>query len=103
MTDPDIVMLWAACCLAFFGFLRINEMTGNYEYDPLVHLSMHDVDVDDPSNPDVIRVHIKQSKTIPEGCRPVSRENLSRLVPGASAATIYGSIGHQGWTSFHVL
>ena len=22
-TDPDIVMLWAACCLAFFGFLFV--------------------------------------------------------------------------------
>ena len=66
-SDPDIVMLWAACCLAFFGFLRIGEMTvpGDTAYDPSAHLSRSDIAVDNPSTPAVIRVTIKQSKTDP--------------------------------------
>ena len=65
--DPDIVMLWAACCVAFFGFLRIGEMSvpDNDSYDPAVHLSRQDIALDDASSPSVVRVRIKQSKTDP--------------------------------------
>lgn len=65
--DPDIVMLWAAACLGFFGFLRAGEMTvpsdSGYEAD--VHLNRSDIAVDDPRKPTVLRVTIKQSKTDP--------------------------------------
>ena len=58
-------MLWAACCLGFFGFLRMGEMTvpSQEAYDPAVHLNKEDVAVDDPAAPSVIRITIKQSKT----------------------------------------
>lgn len=67
VSDPDIVMLWAACCLGFFGFLRSGEMTvpSDGAYDPAVHLSWGDVAVDDPLVPTVLQVNIKQSKTDP--------------------------------------
>ena len=25
--EADVVMFWAACCLAYFGFMRIGELT----------------------------------------------------------------------------
>ena len=61
------VMLWATCCLAFFGFLRVSEFTipGVASYDPTCHLSMKDVAVDSRDNPRLIQVAIKQSKTDP--------------------------------------
>ena len=64
---PDKIMLWAACCLAFFGFLRAGELTvpGDNSYDSAVHLSYKDISVDNPDNPRVIRITIKQSKTDP--------------------------------------
>ena len=68
-TQPsqDSVMLWAACCLAFFGFLRTGEMTvpSDSKYDPSCHLSFGDIAVDNPKLPSVVRVTIKQSKTDP--------------------------------------
>ena len=63
----DIKMLWAACCLCFFAFLRAGEMSvpSDQAYDPAVHLSMGDVAVDDPCNPSTLQIKIKQSKTDP--------------------------------------
>ena len=63
----DNVMLWAACCLVFFGFLRSGELSApeEGEFDPGQHLSFSDVALDDPANPKVVSVRIKQSKTDP--------------------------------------
>ena len=65
--DPDIVMLWAASCLEFFGFLQAGEMTvpNDSGYDPEVHLNRSDIAVDDQRSPTVLRVMIKKSKTDP--------------------------------------
>jgi hypothetical protein len=63
----DRKMLWAACCLGFFGFLRVGEMTapGDATYDASVHLSISDIAVDNSKSPAVVRVTIKASKTDP--------------------------------------
>ena len=61
------IMLWAACCLAFFGFLRVSEFTipSHNGYDPSLHLSLQDISIDHRDNPNVLRIHVKQSKTDP--------------------------------------
>lgn len=65
--QPDNIMMWAACCTAFFGFLRCSEFTVPAEdsFDPEAHLSLADVAVDDKMSPTVVQVTIKQSKTDP--------------------------------------
>ena len=65
--DPDYVMLWAACCLGFYGFLRAGEMTVQSDsgFDPSVNLAMDDMAIDNPTNPTLVRVSIKASKTDP--------------------------------------
>ena len=65
LSNPDNVMLWAACCLGFFGFLRAGECTTNGPFDPLVHLTPADLQVDSHANPQSFRVLIKCSKTDP--------------------------------------
>lgn len=64
-TNPDNVMLWAACCLCFFGFLRAGEFTVDGTFDPTLHLTMADVQVDSSTNPHSFRVFIKCPKTDP--------------------------------------
>ena len=63
----DTKMIWAACCMAFVGFLRAGEMTVPDEgaYDASVHLGVEDVAIDNASSPSYVRVHIKKSKTDP--------------------------------------
>ena len=65
--DYHNIMMWAACCIAFFGFLRSSEFTtpSTTEYDPEVHLSTSDLAVDSKIRPQLVRVTIKQSKTDP--------------------------------------
>lgn len=66
-TKWDHVMLWAACCLGFFGFLRSGEFTApeREEFDPGEHLTFRDVAIDNAADPRMISVRIKQSKTDP--------------------------------------
>ena len=66
-SNHDHIMLWAACCVGFFGFLRSGEMTTSEvgEFDPGQHLTVRDITVDDIQNPRVVSVRIKQSKTDP--------------------------------------
>lgn len=61
----DNIMLWAACCLAFFAFLRASEFTvqAGEQFDPSTHLTPRDVEVDDLTKPSMLKVRIKRSKT----------------------------------------
>ena len=61
-------MLWAACCLGFFGFLRSGEFTCpslNLFQDHI--LSPRDVSVDSLSQPSVATARLRRSKTDPFG------------------------------------
>ena len=61
------ILLWAACGLAFFGFLRCGEFTvpSQSDYDQDTHLSIDDIALDSTSSPTLIQITIKQSKTDP--------------------------------------
>ena len=61
---PDHCMFWAACNLAYFGFLRSAEVTGPNlaSYLPSIHLGVADVSVDSHSSPSCLRLRIKDFK-----------------------------------------
>lgn len=66
----DHTMLWAACCVWFFGFLPAGEFTVNSPFDPTMHLTVNDIQADSLSNCKNFRIHIKCSETDPfhQGC-----------------------------------
>jgi len=47
------IMIWEACCLAFFGFLRVSEFTvpGDNQFDESCHLSLNSVAIDNRDKP----------------------------------------------------
>ena len=63
----DHIMLWAACCTCYFGFLRSGEICSpsDKEYDSSTHLSYSDIAVDSHDDPSTIAITIKASKTDP--------------------------------------
>ena len=66
-TEWDVIMLWAAMCLCFYGFLRAGEavVPSDEGFDPSQHLTFEDITVDSVVNPTFMTVRIKQSKTDP--------------------------------------
>ena len=63
--DGDIIMLWAAATLCFFGFFRAGEITlpTLKSYDHKRHLSWGDIAINCAKNPQTLKVHLKKSKT----------------------------------------
>ena len=62
--DYNNIMLWAACCLGFFAFLRSGEFTASaITFDPTWHLSPQDILVDSHASPSMLEIKIKASKT----------------------------------------
>ena len=61
------IMIWAACCPAFFAFLQVSKFpTPAYDqYDGSCHLSFNSISVNNRTNPQQLRISIKQSKTDP--------------------------------------
>ena len=58
----DLALVWAICCTAFFGFFRLGELIEQSPTGPK-GLSIADIAVDDVSNPKLLRIHLRRSKT----------------------------------------
>ncbi len=83
--EADTFMLWAAVTTCFFGFMRSGEMTLT-SFDPSSHLSFGDVTVDDISAPQIVKLHLKASKTDPfrKGVEIVLGRTHNSLCPVAA-------------------
>ena len=65
-TSKDSIMLWAAMTLAFFGFLRLSELTCNSRFSSEVHLTHTDLSFFPNMNDAIyLSILIKASKTDP--------------------------------------
>ena len=61
----DYVIPWAAMMLCFFSFFRSGEITvpAQEAFNAWTHLSSGDVMIDNPENPQAIRVYLRHLKT----------------------------------------
>ena len=60
-------LLWAACCVCFFGFFRAGELLASQGGTQLPPVQLGDVAVDDHCSPSMLRIHLKKAKTDPFG------------------------------------
>ena len=65
--NDDRVILWAAFTLCFFSFMRSGEIGANSEsdFDPTCNLTTQDVAIDNLTNPQILKIRLKCSKTDP--------------------------------------
>ena len=58
------IMIWAACCLTYFGLLRVSEFTtsSSDHFDSSTDLLLSDVALDNRASPTTIQITLKQSK-----------------------------------------
>ena len=91
-------LLWAACCLAFFGFMRAGELVApaTTSHDPSVHLCMADIRFDNPRAPAMLQVMIKQSKTDPfrNGVQLLIGKTGTKLCPVAAMLFFFAGAGN---------
>ena len=99
------IMLWAACCLCYFGFLRSGEVTVPTEsgYDAGEHLNFSDISVDSISHPTLMRVKIKASKTDPfrQGVELVIGKTDNKLCPITAMLAYLAKRGNTEGMLFH--
>ena len=97
--DPDLIMLWAACTLCFFGFLCSGEIAIPAEnaFDPTYHLAFEDLAVDSRDQPSYMQVSLKGSKTDPfrHGVKITAGRTRNKLSPVA-AMLAYAAVRGAG-------
>lgn len=84
----DHTMLWAACCLGFFGFLRAGEFTSLGANHTDYILSPSDISVDSHYNPRLLTIHLRRSKTDPFGAGCVVYLGRTDTIPCPVAAIL---------------
>ena len=84
------ILIWAACCLAFFGFLRVSEfmLSSNSSYDEEYHLPPADISIDDRNNPQLLKVKSSSQKLTCSGRVLLSWCNRHNIVPHKSHTTL---------------
>ena len=63
LLEKEATLMWAACCVGFFGFMRSGEFTTSPPA-PAAMLS-RDVAMDSHSNPQTVRLFLRQAKNDP--------------------------------------
>ena len=60
-------LLWAVCCVCFFGFFRAGELLASQGGTQLPPVQFADVAIDDHDSPTMIQVYLRRAKADPFG------------------------------------
>ena len=93
-------MLWAACCLGFFGFLHLGKFTSpSNDYDPSWHLSVKDVTIHSTEKPTMPQVTTKGLKTdqLRQGINIVIGKTGLHICPMKSGFQPWPTVLSHGW------
>lgn len=63
--NVDNKMVWAAICLAFFGFMRVSEFTSSPNSEDKKSLTPEDCSISTVNNQEMMHIRLKSSKTDP--------------------------------------
>ena len=95
----DNIMLWAACCVCYFGFLRSGEVTVPSEaaYDSSVHLNMSDIAVRQHLLPiyDQDQNKSLQNRPVQKRSGYLPRTHSQPVMPSGSVAGIHSNKGKR--------
>ncbi len=101
----DHKMLWAAATVCFFGFFRAGELTvpTDSAYDPTAHLNFEDVAMDSLTQPSLLQIRLKASKTDPfrRGVDVFIGYSGDSLCPVRALATYLSVRGGSSGMLFH--
>ena len=61
-TNMDIIMMWAAATLCFFGFSGEITVPTEKSFDHTKHLAWGDIAIDSTEDPQSLKVHLRRSK-----------------------------------------
>ena len=86
--EAEIIMLWAASTVWFFGFMRSGEVAipSRNSFDPSYHLAWEDLAVNSHENPTFMQLTLKGSKTDPfrQGVKITVGRTRDKLCPVAA-------------------
>ena len=94
-SDYDKTMVWAACCMGFFGFMRSGEFTSIRQGSAV---TITNVAVDSPTNPSVVK---SKDRPIWQGRGHILGQNGSVRMPCDS--TFAGNPSSRSWSTIHLV
>jgi hypothetical protein len=97
-------VFWVISCTTFFGFFRLGELLlpSVSEFNDRLHLAWGNVALDHPSQPTMVRINLKRSKTNQSGrgCHVIVGRTATELCPISAILSYIATLGDRPGSFF---